>query len=288
MVIYNPLSNTMKESIRRKFNNYLHFHMYEGTPSSQFEQYLVDVIFKLTSNQLSVLMIKNMYAMKLNIIKLFVENGADPRYKNDKPFLKACKDSTVDVIQYFLDCGADINVHGGLGLVNVVDDEYNDLDEDVMIKVHFLIDAGIKISPRLIQKSCSGLSPDMVKLLLEHGVNPNTLLKYLFRVSTMAKGSYYERTKPNDKNFALCVKLVNEHDPNYGLVTNEIVTSPHYEHGYYYNNNEFDSDLFDNTKTDDEEEDDKRRRSDPVSDSESNSDSRSISSRSGSEDDNVE
>lgn len=244
----------MKQSILHTFEVYRH-----GNNPDEFEDFLNNVIFKLSSDDLSILLVKNMDCeqdLTFDLIKRLVENGANPRYKNDKPFLKACRYGTLEMIQYFLDCGADINVYGGLGLVNVVNSEILFPGEQPdMKKVHFLIENGIKISPVLIHEVCTSLLPDMVKLLLEHGVNPNTMLKYLFSVSSLTKGDRYERIPPNNLDFALCMKLINDSDPNYGLVIDEIISTSKSKRYYdYYDMSEFSDDLFDTAETDDENE----------------------------------
>lgn len=132
---------------------------------------------ELNEIQLSELLIKicSSYEVTLPIIKMIVEAGANPRYKNDQAFINSGCARNPDITKYFLtECDVDVNAQNGEALVEACGSHY-------WMVTRILLDHDVKITDKAIQMATEWHSDENVIMLLKHGVDPNLIFEKALR-----------------------------------------------------------------------------------------------------------
>jgi hypothetical protein len=152
------------------------------------------------------------YIYTVDMIKLILQSGADPTINNSQPFVTSCRFGDVGLAMLFLELGADLNAQDGRALA--VATKY----ERCYDLVKFLLESGATVTENAIVLSIEQIiwedpaKPNM-RLLLDHGVNPNLILSILMT-------RYI-----NLGDFKRIISILNPFEPDYFKVFGEMMSS---------------------------------------------------------------
>ena len=169
--------------------------------------FLTEFIQYLSKEQLNELLVKIcVYFTDLELIKVLIEAGADPRYKDDKCFINICGDSVKAT--FFLDLGADINAQGGKCLFKLSG------GDDRASQVKFLLDHGANITEDAIEQCIEYSNYTVIEVFLEHDQseeNANLILKLMMN-----------HIRDRDEYHGRMFRAINKKNPDYQKVISEL------------------------------------------------------------------
>lgn len=129
---------------------------------------------KNDSDAINRYFVSKCYSCNLEEIKYMVDNGADPRYNNDQPFVELCRSPCISIPLYFLkEYGADINAQNGQALENACYCNNYDL-------IDILIRNGIFITNDAIKLAINTDAYESLNVFIASGVNPQIVADLLF------------------------------------------------------------------------------------------------------------
>lgn len=108
-------------------------------------------------------------------IRYLVDNGANPRFNNDKPFVMCCRCNSVDVLLLFInEYGANINGQDGEALTMAVREKNYEAFK-------FLIESGITVSDKLIETVFRSNENKFIQIMIEFGVPVERIAKIYWK-----------------------------------------------------------------------------------------------------------
>jgi hypothetical protein len=206
--VYTPTRLTIEQLI-----NGISSHIYtlnkRGNEIKAIE-YLQESIekFNIRDYQLNKLLLQasSVKWFNLKMIKLIVDIGADTRINSDECFVNSCLNNNPDIVQFFLDAGANVNAHNGQALINVI---YCNCKEVAKI----LFENNIIVTEEALQEAIRQNSVEIIELILERDMDPNMILKMFLENLICIRGT---------KSIGKIFKLLNQTDPDYYKVINEL------------------------------------------------------------------
>lgn len=142
-------------------------YMYER--KEIFDKFLVENKY----DEINEVFLNECYWGDLNTVKYMIDNGANPRYKDDAPFVCACS-NRIDMASYFLtEWGADINAYNGVALGAAASNHR-------LKTMVFLLKNGINVTDEAIKEAVKWDGDDNIEVLLSCGVSPQRIAPFVF------------------------------------------------------------------------------------------------------------
>ena len=135
---------------------------------------------------------KAIYNNNVELIKLLIDMGANPRINDDKLFRVSCKHNYIGIISFFLnEVGADINAKNGIALVNAIQANYAIHDELINEDViELLLKSGIIISDDAIKVAFIKARINILKLFAKYGISYEYMFQIFFQELIKNKEKY--------------------------------------------------------------------------------------------------
>jgi hypothetical protein len=181
-----PETGVISTFIRSADDNTSMFNQIKNRIGTTIESEAIDLIItnseELTKQELDDLLNDAIVKTNnLNVIKLLIEAGANPRNSNDQPFINSSTKTNPEMLTYFItEHNAKINAQNDQAFVFAC-------YRDNYLVAKILIDNGFKINHTneaiIINQICNMKSSKIIPLVIELGVNPNKIFSMM--ISTL-------------------------------------------------------------------------------------------------------